>query len=43
VIGFSLSGRLPVWGHAAHAATVGPATEPALGSVAAASHGEPTR
>jgi MFS family permease len=43
VIGFSLSGRLPVWGHAAHVATVGSATEPALGSVAPASHGEPTR
>ena len=43
VIGFSLSGRLPVWGHAAHAAAVGPATEPALGSVAPASRGEPTR
>jgi len=42
-IGFSLSGRLPRWGHAAHAALAEHAQEPALGSVPAASQGEPTR
>ena len=43
VIGFSLSGRLPVWGHAAHVAAVEHAPEAAIGAVAPASHGEPTR
>jgi MFS family permease len=42
-IGFSLSGRLPRWGHAAHAALAEHAQEPAIGSVSAASQGEPTR
>jgi len=42
-VGFSLSGRLPRWGHAAHAAVAEHAQEPAIGAVSAASQGEPTR
>jgi len=42
-VGFSLSGRLPRWGHAAHAAVAEHAQEPSIGAVSAASQGEPTR
>ena len=42
-IGLSLSGRLPVWGHAAHVHQDEHAPEPSVAGAAPVSHGEPTR